>query len=133
MAQGLRIRWAAAGQASVGSKLLCSKGLRVAELFSGEASVELGNTHRKSAYFCPSYVGSIHPVILICSLLCLPGAISYLVTTLNVMICSVCKNGLEGMWDPSRSRRLALLKDFLGEDVSSVIDPSQYEHFRRRY
>lgn len=29
------------------------------------------------------------------------------------MLCNVCKDGLEGMWDPSRSKRLALLKDFM--------------------
>lgn len=29
------------------------------------------------------------------------------------MLCKVCKDGLEGMWDPSRSKRLALLKDFI--------------------
>ncbi|KDN69744.1 putative heterokaryon incompatibility protein [Colletotrichum sublineola] len=28
------------------------------------------------------------------------------------MLCKVCKDGLEGMWDPNRSKRLALLKDF---------------------
>lgn len=28
------------------------------------------------------------------------------------MLCKVCKEGLEGIWDPSRSSRLALLKDY---------------------
>lgn len=31
------------------------------------------------------------------------------------MLCDVCKDGLEGMWDPSRSTRLALLKDFMDD------------------
>lgn len=48
------------------------------------------------------------------------------------MICNVCKDGIEGIWDPSRSKRLALLTDFLDEGEESVFEPSQYEHFRRR-
>lgn len=49
------------------------------------------------------------------------------------MICDVCKDGLEGMWDPSRSKRLALLEDFLAIERSAVIPPSQCEHFLRPY
>lgn len=32
------------------------------------------------------------------------------------MLCNVCKDGLEGIWDPSRSKRLALLRDFADSD-----------------
>lgn len=70
---------------------------------------------------------------LICLLLCLAGAISSLVTTLDVMICSVCKDGLEGMWDPSRSERLSLLQDFLAMGGTTVVSPSQREHFLPPY
>lgn len=28
------------------------------------------------------------------------------------MLCDVCREGLEGIWDPENSRRLGLLKDF---------------------
>lgn len=64
-------------------------------------------------------MGSFHPTLLICLRLCLADAISHRATTLSVMLCNVCKDGLEGMWDPSRSKRLGLLKDFL-DDNSDV-------------
>lgn len=43
------------------------------------------------------------------------GTISDRTTPLYMMLCNVCKDGLEGMWDPSRSKRLALLEDFLND------------------
>lgn len=48
------------------------------------------------------------------------------------MICNVCKDGLEGMWDPSRSNRLCLLTDFRTDetpdqpDVAEGFDASKY-------
>ncbi|KAK0384150.1 hypothetical protein NLU13_8239 [Sarocladium strictum] len=41
------------------------------------------------------------------------------------MLCSVCKDGLEGMWDPSRSKRLILFKDFrpgVSRDTEQSLD-----------
>lgn len=50
------------------------------------------------------------------------------------MLCNVCKDGLEGMWDPSRSKRLALLTDFLGNKSNDALnshDGGKDEHFLR--
>lgn len=56
------------------------------------------------------------------------------------MLCDVCKDGLEGMWDPRRSKRLALLRDFLDndddddkEDTLGSHDAGKYKHFLRPY
>lgn len=38
------------------------------------------------------------------------------------MLCRVCIDGLEGMWDPSRSKRLALAKDFDNTEDSRLQD-----------
>lgn len=50
------------------------------------------------------------------------------------MLCKVCKDGLEGMWSPGRSKRLALLKDFLtnyhdgdNDDVPGLQSASKYK------
>lgn len=41
------------------------------------------------------------------------------------MLCKVCKDGLEGMWDPCRSKRLALLKDFIRDENSESTDNAE--------
>lgn len=59
------------------------------------------------------------------------------------MLCNVCKDGLEGMWDPSRSKRFALFKDFMDDKRDIKLegnyggpyatglygDGSKHEHF----
>lgn len=37
------------------------------------------------------------------------------------MICTVCREGLEGIWDPARTKRVGLLRDF--PDVLRMVYP----------
>jgi hypothetical protein len=44
----------------------------------------------------------LHEIRLLLSKLSLP----------NQMICDVCRQGLDGLWDPSKTKRLGILTDF---------------------
>ncbi|KAF3068426.1 putative heterokaryon incompatibility protein [Daldinia childiae] len=57
------------------------------------------------------------------------------------MLCNVCREGLEGIWDPENSRRLGLLKDFpevvqfrfdeLGDELDKIFDKLQMKEPER--
>lgn len=44
------------------------------------------------------------------------------------MLCSVCRNGLDGVWDSERTKRIGLLKDFpdLLEKLFPEIEDGNY-------
>lgn len=37
------------------------------------------------------------------------------------MLCSVCREGLEGIWDPAKTKRIGLIRDFT--DVLHLLHP----------